>query len=124
MEAVARQFATGKKVIVLRNGYFSFRWSDIFQVCQIPSEEIVLKAQPVGVCTRHEPGADPLAATPQFHPFPIEQACARIRAEKPSVVFAPHVETATGMLLPDAYLKAIGDATREGGGLASWPAGG
>ena len=117
MEAVARQFATGKKVIVLRNGYFSFRWSDIFQVCGIPAEEIVLKAQPVGKCTRHEAGADPLAATPQFQPYPIAEACARIRAEKPAVVFAPHVETATGMLLPDAYLKAIGDAVREGGGL-------
>ena len=37
MEAVARQWATNKKVLVLRNGYFSYRWTDIFEQTGIPS---------------------------------------------------------------------------------------
>ncbi len=106
MEAVARQFATGKKVMVIRNGWFSFRWTQIFEVGQIPSESIVLKARQVG------PGAQA-----PFAPVPIEEVVAAIHADKPDVVFAPHVETASGMILPDDYLRAVGAAVQAVDGL-------
>ena len=106
MEAVARQFATGRKALVIRNGWFSYRWTQIFEMGQIPSEHSVLKARPVG------PGRQ--AA---FAPAPLEEVVAAIRAQRPAMVFAPHVETAAGMLLPDAYLRAVADATHEVGGL-------
>jgi len=107
MEAVARQFATGKKCLVIRNGWFSFRWTQIFEMGNIPASSLVLKARQVG-----EGGT-----RAAFAPPPIEEVVATIRAEKPDVVFAPHVETSAGMLLPDAYLAAIGSAVREVGGL-------
>ncbi len=106
MEAVARQFATGAKVMVIRNGFFSYRWSQIFDAGSIPAEEIVLRAQRVG-----EADDDP------FAPFPLEKAVARIHSEKPAVVFAPHVETASGIILPEDYLGAIADAVHAVGGL-------
>ncbi len=106
MEAVARQFATGRKALVIRNGWFSYRWTQIFDMGQIPSEHSVLKARPAG------PGRQ--AA---FAPAPIEEVVAAIRAQRPAMVFAPHVETAAGMLLPDAYLRAVADAAHEVGGL-------
>jgi aspartate aminotransferase-like enzyme len=106
MEAVARQFASGQKVLVIRNGFFSYRWTQIFETGSIPSEEIVLKARRQG----NEP-------TSPFAPAPIDEVVARIRAERPAVVFAPHVETASGMILPDDYIRAVADAVHEGGGL-------
>ncbi|CAN5414167.1 aminotransferase class V-fold PLP-dependent enzyme [soil metagenome] len=106
MEAVARQFATGQKVLVLRNGWFSYRWSQIFEMGRIPSQEIVLKARRVGT-----------GSTAPFAPAPIEEVLATIRTERPAVVFAPHVETASGMLLSDDYLRAVGSAVHEVGGL-------
>ncbi len=106
MEAVARQLATGRKVMVIRNGWFSFRWTQIFEAGQIPAESIVLKARPV------EQGRQ--AA---FAPAPIEEVTATIREAKPDVVFAPHVETASGMILPDDYLAAVAEAVHEAGGL-------
>ena len=106
MEAVARQFASGQKVLVIRNGWFSFRWTQIFDMGKIPSESIVLKASQTG------PGAQA-----PFAPAPIEEVVAAIREHKPAVVFAPHVETASGMILPDSYLKAVGEAVRAAGGL-------
>lgn len=106
MEAVARQFATGKKCLVLRNGWFSYRWTQIFEMGNIPSASTVLKAR------RIEDGKQ--AA---FAPAPIEEVVARINEEKPDVVFAPHVETASGMLLPDSYLRAMADAVHAVGGL-------
>lgn len=106
MEAVARQFGTGKTCLVIRNGWFSFRWTQIFEAGKIPAKEIVLKARPV------EEGKQ--AA---FAPVPVEEAVAAIKAEKPDVVFAPHVETASGMILPDSYIKAVADAVHEVGGL-------
>ena len=106
MEAVARQFATGQKVMVIRNGLFSYRWTQIFEMGSIPAEEIVLKARRQGN-----------SPTSPFAPPPIEEAVARIRAERPAVLFAPHVETAAGMILPDAYVRALADAVHEGGGL-------
>ena len=106
MEAVARQFATGKKVLVIRNGWFSFRWTQIFDMGRIPAESIVLKARQVG----NGPQAP-------FAPAPIEEVVAAIREHRPDVVFAPHVETASGMILPDDYLSAIGEAVKAVDGL-------
>jgi aspartate aminotransferase-like enzyme len=106
MEAVARQLAGGKKVLVIRNGWFSYRWSQIFAAGNIPAAETVLKARP-------------LAAGPQapFQPVPIEEAVAAIAAQRPDVVFAPHVETASGMILPDDYMRKIAEAVHAVGGL-------
>ena len=106
MEAVARQFATGKKVLVIRNGWFSYRWTQIFEMGNIPSESTVLKARRTGT-DKQSP----------WVPCPIDEVVATIRAKKPDVVFAPHVETAAGMILPDDYLKAVADAVHEHGGL-------
>lgn len=106
MEAVARQFATDKKTLVIRNGWFSFRWTQIFEMGKIPASSTVLKARP----TTSGPQAS-------FAPAPIEEVVAAINAEKPDVVFAAHVETASGILLPDAYMKAISQAVHENGGL-------
>jgi aspartate aminotransferase-like enzyme len=106
MEAVARQFATGKKCLVIRNGWFSYRWTQIFEAGNIPSGEIVLKARLV------EEGNQ--AA---FAPAPIEEVVAAIASEIPDLVFAPHVETASGIILPDDYLRAVADAVHAAGGL-------
>ena len=106
MEAVARQFVSGRKALVIRNGWFSFRWTQIFEMGSIPSESTVLKARPVA------PGRQ--AA---FAPAPIGEVVAAIRERRPDVVFAPHVETASGMILPDDYLRAVADAVHEVGGL-------
>ena len=106
MEAVARQFASGKKCLVIRNGWFSYRWTQIFDMGDIPSESIVLKARLVD---------DGKHAA--FAPAPIEEVAATISAEKPDVVFAPHVETSSGMILPDGYLRAVADAVHAVGGL-------
>ena len=106
MEAVARQLATDKNVLVLRNGLFSFRWSQIFAAGSIPSSETVLKAR------RAEPGL-----TTPFTPAPIDEVTATIAEQRPDIVFAPHVETSAGMLLPDAYIAAVAAATHEVGGL-------
>ena len=106
MEAVARQFATGKKCLVLRNGYFSFRWTQIFEMGNIPSEAIVLKARRVD---------DSKQAA--FAPAPIAEVVAKIQTERPDVVFAPHVETSAGAILPDSYIRAVAEAVRAVGGL-------
>ena len=106
MEAVARQLATGQKCLVVRNGWFSFRWSQILDMGRITSETVVLKARPV------EPGSQA-----PWAPAPIEEVVARIHAESPGMVFAPHVETASGMLLPDDYLRQLAAATHAVGGL-------
>jgi len=106
MEAVARQYATGRKCMVIRNGYFSYRWSQIFEFGNIPSEEVVLKARPVDDSDQ-----------PAYEPCPLEEVVAAIRANRPDVVFAPHVETSAGMVLPDDYLKVVAAAVHEVGGL-------
>jgi|OM-RGC.v1.003352256 aspartate aminotransferase-like enzyme len=106
MEAVARQFATNKKCLVIRNGWFSFRWSQIFDMGSIPSETTVLKARPV------EAGRQAAYA-----PAPIDEVVAAINEHKPDLVFAPHVETASGMMLPDGYLRAVSDAVHAVGGM-------
>lgn len=106
MEAVARQFGTGKRCLVLRNGWFSFRWTEIFEAGRIPAESRVLRARPVGD-----------GATPAFAPAPIDEVVATITSMRPDVVFAPHVETASGIILPDDYLRAVADAVHAVGGL-------
>jgi aspartate aminotransferase-like enzyme len=106
MEAVARQFAGGQKCLVIRNGWFSYRWSQILEMGDIASDIIVMKARRVGD-----------GAQAPFAPAPIEEVTARIAAERPAVVFAPHVETSSGMLLPDDYVRAVADAVHAVGGL-------
>ncbi len=106
MEAVARQFATGRKCVVVRNGWFSYRWTQIFDMGAIPSESIVLKARQVDG-SRQAP----------FIPAPIDEVVSTIRQFRPEVVFAPHVETSAGMMLPDDYLRQVADAVHAVGGL-------
>jgi aspartate aminotransferase-like enzyme len=106
MEAIARQFAGGKRCLIIRNGLFSFRWSQIFETCKIPSSETVLKARRIGD-----------GAEASFAPVPIAEVVETIRTEKPDLVFAPHVETSSGMMLPDSYIKALADAVHAHGGM-------
>lgn len=106
MEAVARQFAGGEKVLVVRNGWFSFRWSQIVDAGQIAAQTVVMKARQTGN-----------EATAPFAPAPIDEVVARIRSERPAVVFAPHVETSSGIILPDAYVSALAAAAHEVGAL-------
>ncbi len=106
MEAVARQFAKQKRCLVIRNGFFSYRWSQIFATGAIAESVTVLQAR--------RTSNDPQAA---FAPAPVDEVVSKIRAEKPELVFAPHVETASGMLLPDDYIQQVAAATHEHGGL-------
>ncbi|WP_141735162.1 aminotransferase class V-fold PLP-dependent enzyme [Oligoflexus tunisiensis] len=106
MEAVARQFAGGKRCLVLRNGWFSYRWTQIFEMGSIPLEHKVLKARPVS-----SDWPSP------FRPAPLEEVIQIIQTEKPELVFAPHVETASGIMLPDAYIQAVANAVHAVGGL-------
>ncbi|MDZ7602858.1 MAG: aminotransferase class V-fold PLP-dependent enzyme [Hoeflea sp.] len=106
MEAVARQFATDAHVMVIRNGWFSYRWTQILEMGGIAAQATVLKAGQTGN-----------ESTSAFAPQSIEAITARIREERPGVVFAPHVETSSGVILPDEYLKAISAAARDVGAL-------
>ncbi|MEM6408321.1 MAG: aminotransferase class V-fold PLP-dependent enzyme [Pseudomonadota bacterium] len=106
MEAVARQFAREKRALVVRNGWFSYRWSQIFEAGGLTSEAIVMKARQTGNDTRSP-----------FRPAPIEDVTARIAEEKPDIVFAPHVETSAGVILPDDYITALSAAAHELGAL-------
>ena len=106
MEAVARQFASGRNALVVRNGWFSYRWSQIFEAGGFASESTVMKAR--------QNGNDPQAP---FAPAPIEEVVARVHDVKPDVVFAPHVETAAGIILPDSYLRALATAAHDVGAL-------
>lgn len=106
MEAVARQFATNKNCLVLRNGWFSFRWSQIFEMGSIPSEEIVMKARRVSE-----------GAQAPFAPADINKVVDMIKTKKPNLVFAPHVETASGIILPEDYIRSVADAVHSVGGM-------
>ncbi|MDA7415281.1 aminotransferase class V-fold PLP-dependent enzyme [Xenophilus arseniciresistens] len=106
MEAVARQFANREKVLIVRNGWFSYRWSQIFDAGGLGGGAVVCKAR--------RQGDGPQAP---WAPCPAEEVAATIRAEKPKVVFAPHVETASGIILPDDYLRTVADAAHEVGAL-------
>ncbi|PAU76874.1 aminotransferase class V-fold PLP-dependent enzyme [Halomonas salipaludis] len=106
MEAVARQFAAGNKTLTIRNGWFSYRWTQILEMGDLPASATVLKARRQGE-----------GAQAPFAPVPIDEAVATIEAERPDVVFAPHVETSAGMLLPDAYIRRLADAVHAVGGM-------
>ena len=106
MEAVARQLGTDRKCLVIRNGWFSYRWTQIFEMGKIPSASIVLKAQPVE-------GGD----SPAFAPVPLDNLVQTIERERPEVVFAPHVETSSGMILPSEYICDVANAVHGVGGL-------
>ena len=106
MEAVARQFAREKKALVVRNGWFSYRWSQIIETGGLTAEAVVMKARQTGN-----------ASASPFAPCPIEEVTARIASEKPDVVFAPHVETSAGVILPDDYIKQMADAAHQAGAL-------
>lgn len=106
MEAVARQFATGKKCLIIRNGWFSYRWTQILDMGMIAAESIVMKAR--RSTNQHQA---------PFAPAPIAEVVACIAEQKPDIVFAPHVETASGMMLPNSYLRAVADAVHAVGGL-------
>lgn len=106
MEAVARQLAPGRTAMVIRDGFFSYRWSQIFEAAGMAPDHTVLKAR--------RSGNGPRAP---FAPAPIEEVEARIAEERPELVFAPHVETSAGMILPDDYLRRVGAAVHAAGGL-------
>ena len=106
MEAVARQFGRGADVLVVRNGWFSYRWSQIFETGGLTAKTTVLKARQTGN-----------ASPSPFAPAPIDEVVASIRDQKPDVVFAPHVETSAGVILPDDYVAAMASAAHEVGAL-------
>ena len=106
MEAVARQFGTGKHCMVIRNGWFSYRWTQIFEMGGIPAQATVFKARRVDA-----------GENSAYAPAPIAEVVAAIHQQRPDVVFAPHVETSAGIILPDAYLRAVADAVHAVGGL-------
>ena len=106
MEAVARQFATNQNCLVLRNGWFSFRWSQIFEMGSIPSEETVMKAYQVSK-----------GSQAPFAPADINEVVDMIKMKKPNLVLAPHVETASGIILPDDYIRSVADAVHSVGGM-------
>ncbi|QEY26015.1 aminotransferase class V-fold PLP-dependent enzyme [Neisseria zalophi] len=105
MEAVARQLARDEKCLIIRNGFFSFRWSQILEKGRIAADTKVLTA-------RQED-----AAQAPFAPAPIDEVCAEIAAYRPALVFAPHVETASGIMLPESYIRKLADAVHKVGGL-------
>ena len=106
MEAVARQFATNQNVMVIRNGWFSYRWTQILEMGSIASSHTVSMANPV----KDEEQAP-------YAPPDLDLVLTKIHEEKPKVVFAPHVETSAGMLLPDSYITQVADATHQSGGI-------
>jgi aspartate aminotransferase-like enzyme len=106
MEAVARQFSNNQKCLVLRNGWFSYRWTQIFDLANITNDVTIIKGRQLEASTQGV-----------FAPAPLEEVVAFIKKEKPAVVFAPHVETSAGIILPDDYLKAVGEAVRSVNGL-------
>ena len=106
MEAVARQFARNEKVLVVRNGWFSYRWTQIFDQGVAPAHAEIVCARP-----------DTPEADQQFSPAPIEDICAAITANRPSVVVAPHVETSAGLLMPDEFIAQIASTAHEVGAI-------
>mmetsp|Transcript_16704 Transcript_16704/g.34415 ORF Transcript_16704/g.34415 Transcript_16704/m.34415 type:complete len:439 (-) Transcript_16704:1730-3046(-) len=109
MEAVARQFATDEHVMVIRNGWFSYRWTEIFDMGQIPKTHTVLKAKPIN------PSED--QSQYQYAPCPVDEVVSKIYEERPATLFCAHVETSTGMILPDDYIRKVAAAMHDVGGL-------
>ncbi len=106
MEAVARQFATDKSCLVLRNGWFSYRWSQILEMGDIPSEQVVLKASKISD-----------GSQAPFAPVDVNEVVNQIKSQKPDMVFAPHVETSAGIILPDDYIQTVAEAVHSVGGM-------
>ena len=106
MEAVARQFATDKSCLVLRNGWFSYRWSQILEMGDIPSEQVVLKASKISD-----------GSQAPFAPVDVNEVVNQIKNQKPAIVFAPHVETSAGIILPDDYIQTVAEAVHSVGGM-------
>ena len=106
MEAVARQFAASKHALIVRNGWFSFRWTQIFDVGGFAAKTTVVMAR-----------QNANHARSPYMPPPIAEVVAKIKEVKPDVVFAPHVETSSGIILPDSYLKAMAAAAHDVGAL-------
>ena len=106
MEAVARQFAAGRHGLIVRNGWFSFRWTQIFDVGGFAAQTTVMMARQSGNARRSP-----------YAPPPIGEVVAKIREVKPDVVFAPHVETSAGLILPDSYIAAMAAAAHDAGAL-------
>ena len=106
MEAVARQFATDKSCLVLRNGWFSYRWSQILEMGDIPSEQVVLKASKISD-----------GSQAPFKPVEVNEVVNQIKNQKPAIVFAPHVETSAGIILPDDYIQTVAEAVHSVGGM-------
>lgn len=106
MEAVARQFARDRDVLVVRNGWFSYRWSQIIETGGLTANTAVMKARAQGN-----------TAPAPYAPAPIEDVVEAIKTQKPQVVFAPHVETSAGVILPDDYITAMASAAHEVGAL-------
>ncbi|MDN3399802.1 aminotransferase class V-fold PLP-dependent enzyme [Psychrobacter sp. APC 3426] len=106
MEAVARQLANDEDCLIIRNGWFSYRWTQILEKGKIAKSSTVLTAN-------REEGDTPKP----FSPVAIDEAVAKIKAEKPAMVFAPHVETSSGIILSEDYIKALAEAVHSVGGL-------
>ena len=106
LEAVARQFATGRKCLVIRNGWFSYRWTQIFEMGHISDQLHVITSSPAVEGFQQ-----------QYEPPSIDEVVAWIKEHKPAVVFAPHVETSAGLILPPEYLRAVGEAVQSVDGL-------
>lgn len=106
MEAVARQFGCDAHAFVVRNGWFSYRWSQIFEAGDFTAQTTVMKARQAGNESRAP-----------FAPAPIADVVAAIKEARPDVVFAPHVETSAGIILPDDYITALAAAAHEVGAL-------
>ncbi|MEM9967754.1 MAG: aminotransferase class V-fold PLP-dependent enzyme [Pseudomonadota bacterium] len=106
MEAVARQFARGADVLVVRNGWFSYRWSQIIETGGLTANTVVMKARQQGN-----------SVDSPFAPAPIETVVDKIKEEKPQIVFAPHVETSAGVILPDDYIAKMAAAAHQVGAL-------
>ena len=106
MEAVARQFASDAHALIVRNGWFSYRWTQIFDAGRFASETTI--------CMARQSGNGPTAP---FAPAPIDEVTAKIQEAKPDVVFAPHVETSAGLILPDDYITALAQAAHDVGAL-------
>ena len=106
MEAIARQFASNKSALIIRNGWFSYRWSQILDAGDIAKTQTIIKASQLS--------DDP---TSPFAPASLEKIKAEITKQKPDIVFCPHVETSAGILVPDSFIKQVSDTVHEVGGL-------
>ena len=107
MEAVARQLTIDEDCLIIRNGWFSYRWTQILEKGKFAKSSTVLTAE----------RTEDTEAPKPFAPVAIETAVAKIKADKPAVVYAPHVETSSGIILTADYIKALSEAVHSVGGL-------